>query len=238
MPAFGRRHARKGLEAMVAASGTRSLKERQREEREELILQAAADLLTEQGYHETSIDQIAARVGIAKGTVYLHFSSKEELVIALLKRGMREFVRAIEDTLAGEGSPSEKLRTIIEHVYRGLSGRQELHMTTILQSPELRRQLADRREALVEQWQGPMRQIAALIDEGKAAGEFDATVPTPVMVLIFTSVLTPRGYQQLVVQQGISVNDAVGYLCRCFFKGIAADELRDLPQESDERCSE
>lgn len=56
---------------------TRSLKEKQRKERELLILEAAEEVMIEKGYHETSMEEIAARVGIAKGTVYLHFPSKE-----------------------------------------------------------------------------------------------------------------------------------------------------------------
>jgi AcrR family transcriptional regulator len=61
---------------MSVADGPRSLKDRQREERERLILEAAEELLAEKGYHEMSIDDIAARVGVSKGTVYLHFPSK------------------------------------------------------------------------------------------------------------------------------------------------------------------
>jgi TetR/AcrR family transcriptional regulator, fatty acid metabolism regulator protein len=67
---------------MSVADGTRSLKDRQRKERERLILDAAEELLAEKGYHEMSIDEIAARVGVSKGAVYLHFSSKEELLLA------------------------------------------------------------------------------------------------------------------------------------------------------------
>ena len=79
---------------------TPPLKERQRQEREQLILQAAEQLMIERGYHETSIDDIAARVGISKGTVYLHFASKEDLVIALVERGMRQLIAALDGILS------------------------------------------------------------------------------------------------------------------------------------------
>ncbi len=62
-----------------------SLKEKQRQEREQLIIQAAEEVLQEKGYYETSMDEIAARVGIAKGTIYTHFPGKEELVLAIFK---------------------------------------------------------------------------------------------------------------------------------------------------------
>ena len=50
---------------MQPVTAPRSLKEKQRQEREALILQAAEEVLMEKGYYETSIDEIAARVGIA-----------------------------------------------------------------------------------------------------------------------------------------------------------------------------
>ena len=59
---------------------TGSLKERQREERAALILRAASDLLIEKGYHDASMDEIAARAGISKGALYLHFAGKEALL--------------------------------------------------------------------------------------------------------------------------------------------------------------
>ena len=81
---------------MQPLTAPRSLKEKQRQEREALILQAAEEVLTEKGYYETSIDEIAARVGIAKGTVYLHFPSKEDLVVAIFERDMHKLVELVE----------------------------------------------------------------------------------------------------------------------------------------------
>ncbi|HEX6109636.1 MAG TPA: helix-turn-helix domain-containing protein, partial [Ktedonobacteraceae bacterium] len=83
---------------MQPVTAPRSLKEKQRGEREALILQVAEEVLMEKGYYETSIDEIAARVGIAKGTVYLHFPSKEDLVIAIFERDMQQLLQYIDST--------------------------------------------------------------------------------------------------------------------------------------------
>ncbi len=45
----------------------------------------------EKGYHDTAMDEIAARAGIAKGTLYQHFLHKEELGFALVERGLMLF---------------------------------------------------------------------------------------------------------------------------------------------------
>src|SRR5437868_1159254 len=94
-----RSHKNTGGATMQPITAPRSLKEKQRQEREALILKAAEDVLMEKGYHETSIDEIAARVGIAKGTVYLHFPSKEDLVVAIFERDMQQLLQSIDSTL-------------------------------------------------------------------------------------------------------------------------------------------
>ena len=95
---------------MQPTTAPRSLKEKQRQEREALILQAAEEVLMERGYHETSIDEIAARVGIAKGTVYLHFPSKEDLVVAIFERDMQQLLQYIDLTMDYNLNGSRKNR--------------------------------------------------------------------------------------------------------------------------------
>jgi TetR/AcrR family fatty acid metabolism transcriptional regulator len=200
-----------------------SLKERQRQERERLILQMAAELLIEKGYHETSMEEIASRVGISKGAVYLHFASKEELIWALFAHGIRAFVGSLDEVLSGGGIPSEKLSHIIELIYGSMSKRFQL-MAAVSQSPDLHRFLAEKRRTLAATWTEPSQRIAALIDEGKRLGEFDPLLPTPLVLSLLWCLLPPHGYQQLVVGDGLPVEEVVGHLRRYFLKGIAAGE--------------
>src|SRR5712691_10474684 len=99
---------------MQPVTAPRSLKEKQRGEREALILQAAEEVLMEKGYYETSIDEIAARVGIAKGTVYLHFPSKEDLVIAIFERDMQQLLQYIDTTMSSASTCRGKIEAIFE----------------------------------------------------------------------------------------------------------------------------
>src|SRR5579883_2772831 len=108
------------MEQTEGATVPRSLKEKQRQEREALILQVAEEVLLEKGYYETSIDEIAARVGIAKGTVYLHFPSKEDLVIAIFARDMRSFLQNIDEAVETKPTSQAKLEAILHLLYTGL----------------------------------------------------------------------------------------------------------------------
>lgn len=215
---------------MFASAPASSLKERQRQERERLILQAAEDLLLEKGYHETSIDDIAARVGISKGTVYLHFATKEDLVVALVEQGMRSFLHALDETLSSPASPREKLHAIITQFYGTHAGRSFGLRNRLFESPELLGRLAERRQAKSALWEEPMRRICALLDAGKAAGEFDPALPTPVMRALLIGMLSPHGYQRLIEDDHLPHEEVVEYLCRFFFKGIAPDAACATPQ--------
>jgi AcrR family transcriptional regulator len=65
-----------------------------REERADRILDAAGELMLRWGYNKTTIDDIARQAGVAKGTIYLHWKTREDLFTALMKR---EYIRLVQD---------------------------------------------------------------------------------------------------------------------------------------------
>ena len=67
-----------------------TLKERQFLLRENAIVDAAYQLLVQNGYTATSMDDVAAHVGISKATLYLHFKSKTELTLRVIVQHMEE----------------------------------------------------------------------------------------------------------------------------------------------------
>ncbi|GHH66721.1 TetR family transcriptional regulator [Streptosporangium violaceochromogenes] len=69
------------------------------------ILDAAAELILRWGYDKTTIDDVAKRAGVAKGTIYLHWKTRDELFAALLRRErvrLLEEIRASAPTTVGE----------------------------------------------------------------------------------------------------------------------------------------
>src|SRR5436190_5306033 len=64
------------------------------------LLDSAANVFAERGYERASIDEVAARAGLSKGTVYWHFASKEELFMALLDERIDRPARAVMDITA------------------------------------------------------------------------------------------------------------------------------------------
>jgi len=211
---------------MQPVTAPRSLKEKQRQEREELILQAAEEVLTEKGYYDTSVDEIASRVGIAKGTVYLHFPSKEDLVIAILERNAQKLVDIVEATVASGSTNREKLESILLVVYSGFFDPRISHLMQlpyfVVNSSELRRVFVEKKGCMRDKWDRMEALIASILEDGKAAGEFDKTLPTPIMSSAFFSLLSPRSFERLNANEQIPLDEFVKQLGRFYFKGIAA----------------
>ena len=79
------------------------------EERKKEILDVAEELFIKNGYDGTSTTDILARVGIARGTLYYHFKSKEEILDALIDRIIQSMVGNIHQALLGKETAVEKI---------------------------------------------------------------------------------------------------------------------------------
>ncbi|HZS38404.1 MAG TPA: TetR/AcrR family transcriptional regulator [Polyangia bacterium] len=77
------------------------------------LFAAAAAAFTERGYNETTVDEIARRAGVAKGTFFVHFASKASVVIELVKIQTRATERARARALESGGSPVDALRATV-----------------------------------------------------------------------------------------------------------------------------
>lgn len=62
-----------------------------RAEKREKLIEVASQMFNEAGYHATGIDQIIEAAGVAKTTLYRHFASKEDLIVAVLRRTDRQY---------------------------------------------------------------------------------------------------------------------------------------------------
>lgn len=86
---------------------------RKRQRRVNEILRVAADVLAEKGYYNTSLEEIAERLDLAKASLYHYFDSKEALVSARLEMAAEEAIGRLSAIAAGPGTAAERLRRLI-----------------------------------------------------------------------------------------------------------------------------
>ncbi len=80
-----------------------------RDNRQRPLLDAAARLFNEHGYKETSIRNIAAAVGMLPGSIYYHFASKEDLLVAVHEEGIRQITDIVMAATCAVDDPWERL---------------------------------------------------------------------------------------------------------------------------------
>ena len=156
--------------------------------RETAIIQSVNRLLSEKGFDAMTVDEVAAEVGIAKASLYKHFTSKEELACAAMVTAMRraqEFIQAMDPSLA----PLDKLKSVTRWT-----------MTLKLQGlmPSLPSQNSSLRATLMgskDYMDGLMEVSDALggwIEEAQAQGQINKALPAvAVLYTLFARACDP-----------------------------------------------
>jgi AcrR family transcriptional regulator len=157
----------------------------------DLILDAAQDALKDQGYKGMTMDDLATRAGIGKGTLYLYFESKEDVALSVFDRSNQRLQTRLKAILRGPGTASERLRAmIIERVmYRFECAQGYSHGIDDLMT-SLRPQLFERRERY---YHAESLVISEALIEGRALKEFSLDEPFAVAdsIITATSYLLP-----------------------------------------------
>ncbi len=143
-------------------------------EHRDAILTAATETFGRFGFKKTSIDDIARRAGIGKGTVYLHFESKEELFGAVIRRMAVKALASLQAAVKQAGAPQAKVRAFLEGRLRqhartaaDLRVSEESLLEVLAHAAPYRREARIREAELLED----------IISEGNARGVFAVRSP-------------------------------------------------------------
>lgn len=155
----------------MTSSAETKLRARRKEERPGELIAAALELFVEQGFAATRIDDVARRAGVAKGTAYLYFSTKEDLFKAVIQEALIAGLELGEQmTTEFAGSAEDLLHTIVEgwceYQRTPRSGILKLIVAEAGNFPEIARFYN------VEVLEQTYRLFADIIRRGVSAGEF------------------------------------------------------------------
>ena len=161
-----------------------TLRERRKQLLREEILEIAQSLIAEHGYAAMSMDELAARVGISKPTLYGHFSSKEEVAGEVIIRHMAGFISWVEHPPAH----LTPLAQLIE-LFRQFIHKQLVHHDIPLQSwsPDLFRAVCQRDEVMAN-LQRIHVGVRRLSEAAIAGGEINPALSVDSVMLTFFSI--------------------------------------------------
>lgn len=147
-------------------------------EKRKAILEAAEELFPHKGFANTTMQEISQKAGLAKGTLYLYFKSKEELYLTVCIQGIAGFGEAIENARRRARGPEEKIRAVyLTYIRHSLS---EPNVFRVLRDAFLdpvRNKLSIRTmeqiSAIVSNW---LLRESELVKEGIRFGLFDPRI--------------------------------------------------------------
>ncbi|HVB68136.1 MAG TPA: TetR/AcrR family transcriptional regulator [Acetobacteraceae bacterium] len=151
-------------------SGAEQLRTETQAFKRERILQAAMALFYERGYVATTLDDVAAALGVTKPFIYTYFRGKTDLLAALCTPTIELSLQAVAEASAGPGSPTARLRRAMMDFTRVILGRQANIAIFFREEKSLEPAALEEITTLRKRFD---RVLSALLAEGVAAGEFD-----------------------------------------------------------------
>ena len=145
-------------------------------EKRQRILSAAETVFAEHGFFHARVAQIAQEAGVADGTIYLYFKSKDDLLISLFENRMTQVCEAMVRAVAEHESNIDKLRTFIS-THLGMV-QEHPHLAEVL-TVELRQSSKFMKEHSNPKFAEYLKILATIIAEGQKSGELDPAVPAP-----------------------------------------------------------
>jgi TetR/AcrR family fatty acid metabolism transcriptional regulator len=185
----------------------------------ERILEAAVRVFARKGYFAARVSDVARRAGVADGTIYLYFRSKEDLLVSLFDEVMRKHLDEARAELARvEGAPA-KLRRIAEHHLQVFGGNRDL---AVVFQVELR-QSTKFMERFTASWlQDYFALVGAVIDEGQRDGSIRADVSRKLVTKAFFGALDEMVTSWILSGRDYDLPQLARPVADLFLTGIAA----------------
>lgn len=161
------------------------------------IVAAAAHLFNERGYRNTTIDDVAKYLGIAKPTVYAHIESKRKVLEAIFDRVMVEMSGGLAEIMRSEDDPEEQLRQV---VYFGARFAVAMRGYLVIfygdereLEPKFRKRIQTMSHQITDEVEHVVRRC---IDKGVISGELDATITTNLVLGMVNSAGLGRWFER------------------------------------------
>jgi AcrR family transcriptional regulator len=169
--------------------GTPPLRQRRKEARPQELLDAALDLFVEKGYAATRSEEVAMRAGVSKGTLYLYYPSKEDLLKEVVRQNVvNQIVEGADLIRQFEGDTSELLARVLRLWWERMGETRASGILKLMMSEA--RNFPDIAQFYVDEVIKPSHaMLAQLVQRGIDRGEFRPVIVTDVVHVLVTPLL-------------------------------------------------
>jgi TetR/AcrR family transcriptional regulator, fatty acid metabolism regulator protein len=184
------------------------------------IIEAAVRVFARKGYYNSRVSDIAREAGIAAGTIYLYFKTKDEILVTLFRDKMAEFVDSLRKAIAGgERDAASKVRTLVR-----------LHFSLLEKDPELAEVLQVELRQGQKFFRGASGQeigayfalIGSVLEEGVGEGRFRSSLSVKVATKMLFGAMDQMATSWVLGKRGYRLADTADAVAEIFLQGVAA----------------
>ena len=183
------------------------------------IIEAAVRVFARRGYYNSRVSDIAREAGIAAGTIYLYFKTKDDILVTLFRDKMAEFVGTLRKAIAGEPDAASKIRRLVS-----------LHFSMLEENPdlaevvqvELRQGQKFFRGASSQEIGAYFALIGSVLEEGVAQGRFRSDLPVKVATKMLFGAMDQVATSWVLGKRGYQLVDTADAVAEIFLQGVAA----------------
>jgi TetR/AcrR family fatty acid metabolism transcriptional regulator len=187
-------------------------------DKREAILKAATEVFARHGFFQSQVADVARAAGVAAGTVYLYFRSKDDLLVSLFERTMRDAIAEGRAALEGVNDPRERL-TLIARLHLERLGRDRdlavVFQVELRQSTKFMERFSS---TFLRDYLGLIRDTVA---SGQSAGLFRGDINPTLAAKIFFGALDEMATNWMLSQRRYSLPAQADIIVDLFINGVA-----------------
>src|SRR4029077_5178057 len=183
------------------------------------ILRAAIDVFAERGFFSAQVADIARAAGVAAGTVYLYFKSKDDLLVSIFDRSMREGLTLGRAVVADLDDPRERLRRLARAPLARLGGDRNLAIVFQVELRQSTKFMERFSATLLRDYLGLIRDAIA---DGQRAGIFRTDIKATAMAKMLFGALDEMATNWILSRRRYSLEADADTVVELFLNGARA----------------
>ena len=182
-------------------------------------MRAATKVFARSGYFNSKVADVAREAGVADGTVYLYFKSKEEILRSIFERNTGEAVRAGREELAKIEDPREKLRRIARHHLERLGADRDLAVVFQVELRGTTKFMEEFSAAGLAEYLGLIREV---FEQGQRDGVFRRDLNAKLVAKVLFGALDEMATNWILSKRRYKLAPLADEVLEIFFDGVIA----------------
>ena len=184
------------------------------------IIDAAVRVFARNGYYNSRVSDIAREAGIASGTIYLYFRTKDEILVTLFREKMAAFVAHVRAEIAREPDAVSKIRRLVARHFAVLED--DPDVAEVVQV-ELRQGHKFFRGASAHEVSAYFDLITSVLEEGVASGRLRRDLPVKVATKVLFGAMDQVATSWVLGKRAYRLVDAADAVATIFLRGVTSD---------------